>query len=384
MIRRILTLLAVSALSACTSNAVAKLPVTSVDPLAGSTLQFAVGTYNDPQAQIVDPSSANPSLNVVATFRNAAGQSAVLTDSISIFGPSSFVAGAANTNYDGGLPNQILKSVAGDHVFGDSFGLIDPSLDANNSVANQTGPPPTLNQFAAGPPAWPIINNGLNPQQLTGYPESVLTAGVRVANSAIAPVLGPWTLQVTVPNGSLVPPETANATATLKSLAALPNFSKPVFTPDGNGGGSVQIVVPPGVTEAFVNISTGNQICYPPLPVQNQLFNQVVSNYTLMTKTPGPQTLVLPDNLGPPDPTTGQPLHSICTSSDDANHPLNPNGASPPYNYGTTFFVRAVGVDYPAYEMAYPQSTSSAPQIVGANGQADVTLSPQAGPLVYP
>ena len=72
----------------------------------------------------------------------------------------------------------------------------------------------------------------------------------------------------------------------------------------------------------------------------------------------------------------------MCTKADNQN-PLNPNGETPPYS-GAIYSVNAVGVDYPAYEMSYPQSTVPNPTITGTNGQADVTVSKTLFNLVYP
>jgi hypothetical protein len=385
---RLAPALALALLGGCSSASVGQVSPQVVNPVSTATLQFAVGTYyNDPSTIVVGSGDANPAINVVATFRNQQGHSAVLTDNVTIFGPQNFVAAAPGSACcDGGATNQVLKSLKGTILFGDGFGLVDTALDANYSVQNP--PPGTVGElypFAAGPPAWPIVTGPLDPQQLTGYPESVEQTPLAVSGTWLAPVAGQWQLQVTVPlgtvnNGYSMPQ--MNANANLVTTNHLPLFPAPSFVPDGNGGGTIEINVPAGVTEAFVNFTVTNQICYPPPAVQNPEFNQITSNYTVMTRQTGPQTLVLPDNLGPPAPKTGTLLHTMCTTADNQN-PLNPNGETPPY-VGAKYSLNAVGVDYPAYEMAYPQSTVPNPTIVGANGQADVTVSKSLYNLVYP
>jgi hypothetical protein len=51
------------------------------------------------------------------------------------------------------------------------------------------------------------------------------------------------------------------------------------------------------------------------------------------------------------------------------------NGSSGITALNISSIVAAVGFDYPAYESSYPFSTSAAPTISNARGQADVTTS---------
>jgi hypothetical protein len=373
-------------LAACTSQQVGQETPQFVNPVPDATLQFAVGTYYvDPSMIIAGSGDENPGLNIVGTFRNPAGLSDVLDDDVSIYGPPTFTAYPGTPPYDGGASNEVLKSLKGTQLFGDSFGLVNSALDANLNVSDpKPGTPASLAPFVAGPPAWPSVTGGLYPQQLVGYPESVLTTPMLVEGIVQSPVAGTWTLEVTVPMntsaGTYAPSMTA--TATLTNTTPLPLFTAPSFVPDGNGGGTVTLTVPAGVTEAFVNFVVTYQLCYPPPAVQNPEFDQVTSYYTLMTRATGTQTLVLPDNLGPPSPKTGNPLHTICTSADNQN-PLNPGSYEPPYT-GATYSIDAVGVDYPAYEMSYPQSRVPNPTITGTSGQADATVSKTLFNLVYP
>lgn len=369
--------------AACTSQQVGQETVNSVNPLNTATLEFVVGTsYADPA--FVNPTACegdpftnvpNPSFNFVGTFRGPSGHSAVLTDSISILGPQSFTVNAPPPKYDGGLPNQLLKSISSDTLLGDGLGA---GLNANYEANSNGG-------FAGGPPAWPIVTGGLYPQNFTGYPES-LGSQPAVGGCPVTPAAGTWTLQVSVPIGENagINYQTVTATANMTTLTHLPVFPPPVFAPDGNGGGTVTLDVPAGVTEAFVNFVATNQICYPPPAVQGTLSNGATTSwyYTLMTRKTGPQTLVLPDNLGPPDPKTGNPLHTFCTTADNQT-PLNPGSDTVPYS-GASVTYAAIGVDYPAFEQSYPQSTVPNPQLAGTNGQADNTQSGAGRLLSYP
>ena len=50
--------------------------------------------------------------------------------------------------------------------------------------------------------------------------------------------------------------------------------------------------------------------------------------------------------------------------------------ATPSINTGDSYFVASVGYDYPAFEAGPPGNSSQKPTITGANGQADLTMSP--------
>jgi hypothetical protein len=52
------------------------------------------------------------------------------------------------------------------------------------------------------------------------------------------------------------------------------------------------------------------------------------------------------------------------------------NCPQPSMASGDTILVAAVGYDYPAFEAGPPGNTSQTPAITGANGQADITMSP--------
>jgi hypothetical protein len=101
--------------------------------------------------------------------------------------------------------------------------------------------------------------------------------------------------------------------------------------------------------------------------------------YTIHVGQSGPATL---GNLNGPNSATGGgignlvPSPSICTK--DENQAA---GAPDPSNnfVGDNFTVQMIGFDYPAYEAAVSllhAPVPAAPQITGASGQSDITISP--------
>ncbi|GAC1652521.1 MAG: hypothetical protein NVS9B12_01970 [Vulcanimicrobiaceae bacterium] len=303
----------------------------------------------------------------------------MLTNSVTVFGPPGFVVGGLPGVYDGGAPNQILSSFMGEPLFGDGLGPAGTGLDANNSINTV----PAI-QNLAGPPAWPAFNDGTFPPGFLGYPEGMVANGLLDIQGPdgcddFPVVAGPYEMDVTIPTSPAgsQPTDVLKSTASLVSTTPLPNFPVPSFSSDGQGGGTISVNVPAGVSEAFVNVKVTNQACFP-LQAQVNGNNYVAtpsSLYTLMSRATGPQTLVLPDNLGPPT-QSGARLHTMCTAADNAAIPIGGGGQGRTPG-AATLTVTAVGVDYPAYEASYPQSATPTPVLTGANGQADVTQSPQ-------
>jgi hypothetical protein len=309
------------------------LPITTVNPFANTTLQFAVGTFRySPGAGPY--SNGATFLNIIETFRNAQGNSAVTYDVPMIEGPPQFIVGAA-APYDGLGPNQLYNSLA--PAFGDNFGS---QFFGTNPV---TGKPFAPISYIGGPPSFPSVKDDPQeyPSGFAGYSEGIIQPSSVITGAGL--VAGRYRLQLTIPSGP--PPDTLgeNVVTSLTNLTPLGNFPAPQFVPDGNGGGTVSIVAPAGVVETMVNI-TGSD------------------NFTIVLHGAGPQTAVLPDALGPPD-SNGNPTPSIPA--------------------GKIYTLYALGVNYPSYEATYPKSTATAPSIKGSDGQADVVLSPQAA-AVYP
>ncbi|HMD03441.1 MAG TPA: hypothetical protein VKG44_10810, partial [Candidatus Baltobacteraceae bacterium] len=185
-----------------------------------------------------------------------------------------------------------------------------------------------------GPPAYPNVQTGTYPSGFVGFTQGF----VYFDYGTTALPTGNYTLTVNIPAGNHAP-FTTSAVGTLTTAAGLPAFAAPTFVSDGLGGGAGTVVVPAGCTEVVVDITDTNVGTY----------------YTVLVTGSGTQAYVLPDNLGPQSP-------KIPTS--------------PSIPVGDGYSVVAVGADYPLFEAGPPGNTSEKPTIVGANGQADVTISP--------
>ncbi len=385
-------------------------PPTSSVNLNASKLQFAVGT-----ATIA--SEGTIGLNTVETFRQPNGLSAALVDTPTIVGPAGFTvpldsagpymescspstggatlvdsaSGATvgqgsgtdgGTNHISGTPQTLLGTPVVCTSFGIrggafGYGFVPDNSTTNGALTDRYYQLPfypmnsgrTL-RYIGGPPAFPQSRNGTFPSGFLGYYQ-----GFTDFNAPA--VAGAYTLNVVAAAGN-APTSTFSATSNLTNVTGLPTFDRPVFTPDGSGGGTVAVNIPAGVTETFVEIldlgtaGLGSPNCFPTGPLGG---NPTVY-YTLIANGSGPQTLTLPDNLGPAVP--GQTTHTLCTSADNAAASGGATTTGDPYR------LYAVGFDYPAFEAAYPQSTSQTPTITGANGQADITTSKRTGTLTYP
>ncbi len=378
-------------LAACATNGTATIPGTTQANLNSNTLQFAVGTATIGQDNTVG-------VNFVATLRQPNGLSGVLADTPTITGPGGFLvpanaAGAytgAGPNADAGtahmsgsvqvplnnagLTNSTFGTFTG--VFSYGFGPFnsDQSITSgayypgnpNNSGGNgftssnyygtgmvatamatgdPTQPVPFLSadpmDYLVGPPAVPFFNDGTFPTNFAGYPTGFTPV-------EIAPIAGTYTLSVNVPaqNAS---PITYSKTATLTSTTPLPAMAAPTFTSDTTGGGSGTVTVPAGVTETMVYIVDANAgLYYAVGPIAGT----------------GAQPYTLPDHLGRCS-TPG----ANCENGANAGNSITA---------GDTYFVSAVGYDYPAFEAGPPGNKQQNPAIVGANGQADITMSPVA------
>jgi hypothetical protein len=401
-------------LSACGSNGASQLPSITQAPLAANTLEFAVGTVT------VGYDANAVGLNVVTTLRQPSGQS-ILANTPTITGPAGFTVPAtipspyssshgpnvdAGTNHISGSP-QVPRNNAGliNSTFGTFNGVMadgiwpfnsDQSTSStgayytglpNSSIGNgftsskycgtsqiaqtyanligfPSGPFLCENGFftdplqpqpfyssdpmdyVIGPPAVPFFNNGTQYAGFAGYPSPFNAFEV-------TPVAGQYQLSVNVAATNTAP-ITYKATATLASAApALGPMGQPTFNSDGKGGGSGSVSVPSGVTETLVyvvdlKIDPNTGLTSPYYFTVGPLSGTGTVNYTL------------PDNLG------------ACNGANCQNG----SGASPTIASGDVYFVSAVGYDYPAFEMNPPGNMQAKPAIAGANGQADVTLSP--------
>ncbi len=379
---------AAALLAACATNGVAKIPSTNQANLASNKLQFAVGT-----ARIGQDSAVG--VNFVATLRQPNGLTGVLASSPAITGPAGFVvpAGAtgaytiagpnldAGTNHissspqvplnNAGLVNTTLGTFSGVYTYGlgpfnsdqstvsGGYYPGSPNATAGNGFTSSTyngtslvalaigggdaiQPLPYFSAdpmaYITGPPAVPFFNDGTYPTNFAGYSPGFTPV-------EIAPVSGSYAMQVKVVAQN-VAPFTYSATATLTSTAPLPAMPAPTFTGDGAGGGTGTVNVPAGVTETMVYIVDANAgpLFYAVGPINGA----------------GTQPFALPDHLG-------KCIGTGCQ---------NGAGASNSLNTGDTYFISAVGYDYPAFEAGPPGNRQQRPTITGANGQADITMSP--------
>jgi hypothetical protein len=371
---------AVALLTSCgVTQGNAQLPsVTSVNPATIGKLQFAVGT-----AQLA---TGTVGLNVVTTFRQADGHSAVLVDTPSIAGPAGFtvpVTGSLNANGGGGSgndagtssitsigqaasvatpapPPDTLGATGGD--FGSGLEPFNENQSSNayypgnpapggpspsygepfySTFYDNNGTPPQA--FLIGPPAVSFFNDGTYPHNFAGY-----QTGFNAF--AATPVTGTYTMTVVVPTSSKS--ATYTATATLKSTTPLPVLPAPTFTEDGAGGGTASIVIPSGtaITETIVYV-----------------VDSTSGTYFASGKLTGSGTLTfkLADNLG----NCGSPQN--CENSSSTSKPS--------IGSGDQYYVYAASFDYAQFEAEPPGNTQQTPTITGSNGQADVTLSPAFG-----
>lgn len=379
--------LAVALLVACATNGVAKIPNTTQANLAANKLQFTVGTARIGQDGVVG-------VNFVATLRQPNGLTGVLASSPKITGPAGFVvpagatgayatAGAdldAGTNHvssspqvplnNSGLVNTTFGTFTGVYAYGlgpfnsdqstvnGGYYPGQPNSTSGNgfSSSNYNGtsmvglaihggdaiqPLPFFSAdpmvYITGPPAVPFFNDGTFPVNFAGYSPGFTPV-------EIPPVAGSYTMSVLVAAQNAAP-FTYTQTATLTSTTPLGVVAAPTFVGDGAGGGSGTVVVPAGVTETMVYIVDANAgLFYTIGPISGI----------------GAQPYALPDHLG------------RCVGGGCQNGA----GASPSIATGDTYFVSAVGYDYPAFQAGPPGNRQQTPAITGASGQADITMSP--------
>jgi len=229
----------------------------------------------------------------------------------------------------------------------------------------------------------PLFADSFNSPVFLGVGEGI------TAFEFITPLAGQYTLSTqigTLGSGGAPTITTLTATATLNSLALLSALTTPLVAPDanGDGGATFTATLPAGVSEALVQIvdwgpgggplnggaSVGN--CQGPkgpafAPVYYSVFITASGNYQLGTLHGANSNLS-------GGITNLTPTHSICSLTDNQNPP----DGLPAVAAGDNFTVEMIGFDYPAYEQVASLLQSTVPQrptIVGANGQADITIS---------
>ena len=352
-------------LAACSTNGTSIGPTVSQANLSADKLQMAVGTENDGNDGVVN-------LNVVATFRQPNGDSAVLLDTPTITGPAGFVVPLsappmdAGTDHISGSPQVLPNQTPEPTTFSSSGGVFSygfgPFNSDNAGDPFYPGNPPLYAQpfytnnvnggvnVVGGPPAYPFFNDGSYPPFFEGYSQGF-------SAFETTPVTGTYTLSVNIPIvGTPGVNKTASANLTTTTPLGLP--SNVSLTEDGAGGGTANVTVTdPNVTETMIYIEDTSSVN---LSGQAQpLFFSVGP----LTGT-GPLSGNLPDDLG----YCGSPgCHS-----------------APSMNPGDNYIMFAVSYDWPMFESSPsakggPNNRQILPTIVGANGQADDAISPAAG-----
>lgn len=359
--------LALLGITACTSGNGAQEPSFQSADLTQTKLQLAVGvaTFND----------GTKGLNVVETFRQPNGLSAVLLDTPSLTGPFTVPSGSGGidggTNHITGSPQALPGQTAVKSTFGQSGGAFaygfapensttggaasyalyaapfyaaDGTLTSNAPASGMLSDPPivsgapTNDSYRGGPPAYPNVRNGTFPG-FFGYPLGYTTF-------ALAPVAGTYALSVNVPSGNHPSVTTTAQNATLANTAGLPAFAAPpAFTEDGAGGGTATCTPPAGTSETIVEIEDQASAAF----------------YTIVNTGAGPVTAMLPPSLGSTVSSTAMP--SIAMGD--------------PYN------VVCLAADYPLFEAAPPANRQQVPTLLGAAGQADIAFSPPLAVASY-
>ena len=244
------------------------------------------------------------------------------------------------------------------NVFPYSVPLYDALVAGGGADANAFVP-------GGGPPAFNTANN--QAAVLKGF--NGISEGLDVF--ALAPTVGTYSLSVLVPgnNGAV----TQTTTAAISSAALLPAFVAPVPVVSAAGGVTAPVVLPAGVTEAYIQLTD-----YGPTAVGasgNDLTSCVVAGSGSKTGnggTPIYNTVVIRASG-----TATFPAGTVCTAAQ--NTTANGGTASD----GDAFTVQAIGFDYGAYEASYTGIAGVGglgvpnPSLAGAGAthQSDVTIS---------
>lgn len=373
-----------ASLAACTSGQVGSVPPSVSANLGTNTLQLAVGTAN---IGLVSGGST-VGTNVVATYRQPGGQSGTLVNSPLLSGPGGWTVPAGDDTLtpdgtggyapygsggDAGTTSLTSTTQATTNppqtpgtTFGQTGGLFGYGFAPDNSN-NQylsgvnfsvyaqpffAAPGDAFN-YQGGPPAY-APNNG-HPNIRDGfYPTSFIGFSQGFTALEIAPVAGTYTLALTVPTGPSTN-TTVSKSAALTTTAVLGATTLSGFVRNADGGATVTVTVPPGATETVVNFVDRGPASPPPAGyVACHTGYSAPFNYSVVVRGTGAQTATIPGSAGP----------------------IAGNGTQQPaFCTGDRYRVFAVAADYPLYESGPPQSTSPTPTIVGANGQADISLA---------
>jgi hypothetical protein len=371
---------------------------TTVNPLTGSTLQFAVGTANI---------AGTVGLNTLVTLRQNTGSdigTSVLSNAPTIVGPAGFkvpaLAVAPDAYGDAGtdhisafIPTSLASpppqttfdpdagGLAQNNYLASSYGFF-PGVNGNSGDGPNLQPGsmpfysmnnPTLAgtpiEYVGGPPAFepPGHTSTQDGTFASGYPGFTLG----FADFQAVPVDGTYTLSVVIPTGinattGVESYGTKTATATLTGTVLPPWTTAPTFTPDGLGGGTITTNFAGGGSEEYIELvnigvpAGGGDSC--------QLTGSAPYYYTFKV-APGTATVAVPDDIGAAPPGKAQP-HTFCTAAE--------NGASVGED---NWMIFGFAVDYPLASSAFPASDGVAAPTITTTGQDDITTSPAgAGP----
>jgi len=368
--RNLIALALLGGLVGCTSGQSAVEPAVSGANLSLDKAALAVGVatfFNGTQGT-----------NVVATFRQPNGNSATLVNTPSLTGPVGWLVpaapvGAPATGVDGGTNRitaapQIQNGVTSPVPVADtlaqsggvfSYGFAPDNASTSGAIVTTSYSMPfwaaagfTARSYKGGPPAYPQERNGLSGggTAFIGFPQGFLTLNT-------AAVAGTYNLAINVTD-SVGNSTNFAASATLTGTAGLPPYGAPTsVVEDGAGGLTVNFVAPAGVTETVVDIQDLNY-CFATIGVAG--LGSVW--YSIVVQGSGAQSAVLPSTLGPTGSSAG-----ACGST-----------SGPSILAGDTYGVFLVGADYPLFEAGPPQNVAQTPTLVGAAGQADITISARA------
>jgi hypothetical protein len=348
--KRLAILAALGLVTGCSSGQSNTEPPVTKSTLSNDKAQLAVGI-----ATFADGSKG---LNLVATFRQPDGLSATLLNTPTVTGPAGFKVPAvssagtdAGTNTISASPQVPPLSSPTKTTFGTSGGVFAYGFAPENSTTSgaanfglysgafygspalegtdSSGNPIT---FEGGPPAYPNVLNGTYPSGFLGYTQGFSTF-------AATPVLGSYALSILIPSSNspsttiTASPGTLSSTAGLGAIAATP-----AFVEDGKGGGTATCTVPAAATETIVDLTD---------VMVGQFYTVVVTHGGAVSATFAP-------NLGAY--VSGAPGPTIAT--------------------GDEYSVSCIATNYGAFEAGPPNNTQQLPAIVGANGQADISFSP--------
>jgi hypothetical protein len=318
-------------------------------PTGHDALQLRVGTVEFSLDHSIG-------INVLETFRDASGYTALPITAARLRGPSGFVAPLKSKDpgagHHGSIPigsasNQFVIGSAGAttiYAGADGWGIGPPGCscpgvnfypfqpqfaDAALPIDFPGGPEP----FYGGPPAYPpTIYNASAISALVSIP-SGWAEGFYFVGLTKAPPSGTYALDVSYEaNGMTV---TKTATAVLDSSKLLPGFVQAEVTSDHKGGLSVHVDFKPGIKQVIVNVIDAN---VPPANMSPTACTTGTGFASLVFSKSGTQRV--PDNLG----NLG-------------------NGGARTFCKGDLLNVQAIGFDYDDFHLGPPSNSQQTPPL---------------------